>query len=321
MNHNMHQRIAHTVPRALLYRCIPALLFLALLLTLPASAQTDEDLIRHAPWRTREAWPGVTWKFHHFENLFGSRQSIHVAEVDPAAPGVQLSILFLERGLKRPSAFARETSGTLLAVNGNFFNTKTGGSVCFLRVANRIINPTEPVWLDSGAVAIAESGLVSILQKPPADWPSVTDQRDIIANGPILVWDGAPLTHWGEETFFTARHPRTAAGTTPDNRLILLTVDGRTTQAAGMSCAELARTMAALGCVRAVNLDGGGSTTMWVRGEPDNGVVNYPCDNRRYDHEGERACANVIAVLGPPDQSLPESFWESFVALLIALIA
>jgi exopolysaccharide biosynthesis protein len=43
-------------------------------------------------------------------------------------------------------------------------------------------------------------------------------------------------------------------------------------------------------------MDGGGSTTMWVKNQPDNGVVNYPSDNKKWDHYGERKVANVILV-------------------------
>jgi exopolysaccharide biosynthesis protein len=52
-----------------------------------------------------------------------------------------------------------------------------------------------------------------------------------------------------------------------------------------------------LSCVDALNLDGGGSSTMVIRGQPNNGVVNYPSDNKKFDHEGEREVANALVVL------------------------
>lgn len=48
------------------------------------------------------------------------------------------------------------------------------------------------------------------------------------------------------------------------------------------------------------SLDGGGSATLWVRGQPDRGVVNYPSDNKAYDHKGERPVSNAIAVISKP---------------------
>ena len=78
--------------------------------------------------------------------------------------------------------------------------------------------------------------------------------------------------------------------------MVLLTLDGRTDQAKGMTLAELTDLMISLHCKDAVNLDGGGSTTMWISGKPFNGVVNMPCDNKKFDHEGERAVSDIIII-------------------------
>jgi exopolysaccharide biosynthesis protein len=49
-----------------------------------------------------------------------------------------------------------------------------------------------------------------------------------------------------------------------------------------------------LGAKNAMNLDGGGSSTLYIRNATDNGVVNYPSDNKKFDHEGQRSVANII---------------------------
>jgi exopolysaccharide biosynthesis protein len=49
--------------------------------------------------------------------------------------------------------------------------------------------------------------------------------------------------------------------------------------------------MLALGCEYALNLDGGGSSTAWVAGK---GIVNYPSDNKKWDHQGERSVATAL---------------------------
>ena len=64
-------------------------------------------------------------------------------------------------------------------------------------------------------------------------------------------------------------------------------------QLAGMSLFELGVFLRSLKCQQAINLDGGGSTTMWIKSQ---GVVNYPSDNQRFDHSGERKVANVIVI-------------------------
>ena len=77
---------------------------------------------------------------------------------------------------------------------------------------------------------------------------------------------------------------------------VLPVVPGYITFVSGMTLDELARWFDALGAVEALNLDGGGSTTLWVRGEPFGGIVNYPSDNRQADHRGERSVGSVLGV-------------------------
>ena len=82
-------------------------------------------------------------------------------------------------------------------------------------------------------------------------------------------------------------------GVTRSGEAVLIVVDGRfAQQAAGMTIGELTYLAQRLGLYAALNLDGGGSSTLWC-----GGVVNHPCDNRRYDHAGERRVTNCIAVV------------------------
>jgi exopolysaccharide biosynthesis protein len=66
--------------------------------------------------------------------------------------------------------------------------------------------------------------------------------------------------------------------------------------AARLTTAEPRQVMAALDCRDAINLDGGGSTAMVVRGQ----VVNHPCDNKKFDAAGERRVANAIVITLAP---------------------
>lgn len=87
-------------------------------------------------------------------------------------------------------------------------------------------------------------------------------------------------------------HPRTAVALTEKNHLIFFVVDGRI-KSKGMSARQLTRFLVKwFNPQYALNLDGGGSTTMCVKGEGDSysHVVNYPCsENTNYDHTGERS--------------------------------
>ena len=94
------------------------------------------------------------------------------------------------------------------------------------------------------------------------------------------------------------RHPRTAVALTADNDLLLIVVDGRNHTASGMTAKELSLFIAKHFNPRwALNMDGGGSSTMVIKGygAEDTNVLNYPYDNRRYDHYGQRRiCTHII---------------------------
>jgi hypothetical protein len=90
-------------------------------------------------------------------------------------------------------------------------------------------------------------------------------------------------------SFVAARQPRTLAGVRADGKVLLVTVDGRRPGwSTGMTLPEAARLMRSLGARDALNLDGGGSSTMTVRGE----VVNRPSD-----HAGERPVSDALYAL------------------------
>jgi hypothetical protein len=113
----------------------------------------------------------------------------------------------------------------------------------------------------------------------------------VIGGGPRLLVAGQPVTEmegFNQETFYHARHPRTALGWRADGWFVLVTVDGRQPQrSVGMTIPELAALLRELGCVEAINLDGGGSTTMVVK----NKIVNSPSDAA-----GERAVSDALLI-------------------------
>src|SRR5688572_5090692 len=129
------------------------------------------------------------------------------------------------------------------------------------------------------------------LDAPNGEWA----RADAIVGGAgLLIRDGRTVTDWGPEklaaSFVETRHPRTLIGTRPDGSVWLVTVDGRQPQvSAGMTLAELQSFSVRLGLNQALNLDGGGSTTMWVQGQ----VVNSPSDAA-----GPRKVSDALLVVG-----------------------
>jgi hypothetical protein len=120
---------------------------------------------------------------------------------------------------------------------------------------------------------------------------------------PALVRDGVAQVTWREERaradFAENAHPRSAVASTRQGGALLVAVDGRTEAGAGMTLDELAQLLVSQGAVDGLNLDGGGSTTLWARGEPQGGVVNHPSDNSLPDHGGERGVASALGVFAP----------------------
>ena len=104
--------------------------------------------------------------------------------------------------------------------------------------------------------------------------PEWKDVNHIISGGPYLIKNGDIYVDMTAQKLSSigGRNPRTAIGYTSDNHLIMLTADGREGASIGLTLMELANLMKELGCVNAMNLDGGGSTVMYVNGQ----VVNKP---------------------------------------------
>jgi hypothetical protein len=254
---------------------------LLLLLALP--------VVGDAPWRAEEVGDGVVWKSKRFEDLFGAPQSVNLLEVDLGRGQARIRFAAAQ-GKETTSALAARTRA-IAAVNGGYFDVKTGAPLGLLKIEGALLSST--LAEREATIGVLGNEEVRIRPSPRGDWK---EAAHALSAGPILVEEGRVRVGggFGHEK---VRHPRTAVGLAKGYRLLLVAVDGRAPEAAGMTLEELARFLVDLGCVTALNLDGGGSTTMWVRGEPFDGVVNFPCDDRRFDHLGERAVANALLVL------------------------
>ena len=141
---------------------------------------------------------------------------------------------------------------------------------------------------------------------------------NIIANAPMLVNDYDPMGERFVDGSYTeeqlsqfdyedyrrhqgVRHPRTVYALTEDNDLLLIAIDGRWPgKAEGMNAAEVTRFIVRYFNPQwAINMDGGGSTTLTIKGlgHPETNVVNYPTDGGTHDHTGERKVTTHLLVL------------------------
>jgi exopolysaccharide biosynthesis protein len=99
--------------------------------------------------------------------------------------------------------------------------------------------------------------------------------KTAVGGGPVLVQDGEIKITNNEERKFAGREinnhePRTAIGYAKDNKLVILVCEGRSKTATGLTLVQLAEILKNLGCIEALNLDGGGSSCMLVNGKEIN---------------------------------------------------
>ena len=200
------------------------------------------------------------------------------------------------------SAFAESGDGTpYLAVNGGFFGGTTSVSLLIDRGVVRSLAVQEDwIWstnpythffpvraalgqLRDGSFEAAWVYCVADDDNCPYAFPSALGNNEKT----MTFMPAPPTSHTAEENYWKeifdcgglqglARHPRTAIGATEDGKLVIVVCDGRNKRgSAGMTLPELADKMISLGCVEAINLDGGGSSTFVGR---EGRVLNMPSD-------------------------------------------
>lgn len=263
-------------------------------------SQNDSVIFVNANWTTNEIGNGLIHKEYQFKkNLFHSFQNINIIEVK------NINEYFFEIGYETkmliPTSEFGKRVNAIAAINGTFFDMKNGGSVCFLKAKDSIINDNQikndKRGIHQQGAVIIKNGFISIENNDEnLEWENKIDANEIMTSGPMLIINNLIL-ELDSVSFNITRHPRTAVGINDSNHVYLITVDGRNENAEGMSLFELQKIIYWLGCKDGINLDGGGSTTLWINGCSFNGVVNYPTDNKQWDHFGERPVANVILLM------------------------
>ena len=265
----------------------------------------DSIAVTDAQWNEKTIAPGITHRYIHFadKELFESNQYINILEIKRGAGKIEIvpSPILIET-----SALAIESSA-IAAINGSFFkfnyeyNSEDYNSVDYIRKADRPLAPnTYPdngvrEMHQKGALAVYRSELYILKADVLKSWENYIQAEDILTTGPILRTAGID-EELENSSFYTTRHPRTAIAKMANGDILFVTVDGRSDQSEGMSLEQLQRTLRWLGAEYIINLDGGGSTTMYIKGEADNGVVNHPTDNRLFDNKGERKVANIVII-------------------------
>ena len=176
-----------------------------------------------------------------------------------------------------------------LAVNGAPFNMDDGSCI-----GNLISNGT--IYSQQGqddvypSFAITTDGRLGFGNITPEmiDQEGITNVISGFQNTPLLVENGVPFVS-GD----TKIAQRQAIGVTKEGELLFLTVDGAEARDRGMTITELAVAMVQVNAFHAVNIDGGGSTALWM----DGSYVDRPTCTDNVFPSCDRAVANAICVL------------------------
>lgn len=242
-------------------------------------------------WTVKEICEGLRWfSYRGMETVTGANQVLGVLELDLQDSGLVLEFQYYPVKTTLSSAI-RQTEGAIAGVNASFGTPhtfiRTGGTTwCDLSEAD----PTDSgnwykheaaVWFDGSS----RLGFINCEGDPygAIEVYKATTYPNLFSSRPLMI-DDFKYVEWtgaGSRGFVSgARQPRTAVAMMPEGKILFITVDGRWYgMAAGMTIAELRDFIKLNFNPRyAINMDGGGSTTMYVEGFGKDGIVNYPCN-------------------------------------------
>ena len=235
--------------------------------------------------------------YHHYAHSVSGPWAINTLLVDRAK-------CLEARAVKGfPTAEGREKTSVLLTRLDDTVNVVGGVNADFFSLRAPLGVPTNAHVSRGRALTPTNGRPVIAFDSAGSPWIGrMQDARfapmEAVGGRPVLLRDSlivADVDTVGGPGFATTRHPRTAVGIARSGkRLILVTVDGRQRPYSdGMTLRELATLMRSLGARDAINLDGGGSTTMVLAGK--NGTLAIV--NRPSDSAGERAVGNALAIV------------------------
>ena len=233
----------------------------------------------------------------------GAQTTLHVASHDARATELRVALV---RG-QTLSAYCA-ARGVDDAIVGGFFTrpaTEPLGELRTHGIARRHVAFDEP-WAGVRACVNVTGGAVRI---GPRDAFPAAPRGDLLQAGPLLVRDGVAVfdreadregfragAHQFDSDITAERHPRAALAVTGDGKLLAVACDGRSRTDAGLTLEELTEALVALGARDALNLDGGGSTTLIAGGR----LRNRPRAAVGVPEPGGRSVATALLFLPRP---------------------
>lgn len=269
----------------------------------------------HLKWKVTMLQPGlVHYNFEGYINSQKANQIINILEVDVSASS-PFEILIVNPVKTDSLSSVANSYNAIAGINGTY---ETNAS--FVKCDGELFGTVdlEPghlrYWKHEGALFVDSQKNNFLITFGSRNSYLKSGFPNVLSGAPMLIDNYVPVgtTFIGDVSKIDinkleyedyrrhqgVRHPRTAIAITSDNKLLLITVDGRRSGISeGMSAKELTLMIKDnFDPLSALNIDGGGSTTMWTKYHGLNGVVNYPTDNKVFDHYGQRKVRSFILV-------------------------
>ena len=193
------------------------------------------------------------------------------------------------RNIKETTSDIAKENNAIFAINGDFYGFRDSGPV----IRNGVLYRSNKRSGSNDLLAVYNDGSFVTMKEENVDAQNLLDSGvlQLFSFGPTLVDNGQISVSANQEVEQSMNsNPRTAIGMISPLHYVFVVSDGRTSESAGLSLAQLAAVMQDAGCQCAYNLDGGGSSTMWFMGD----VVNNPTTNGK--SISERKVSDIVYI-------------------------
>lgn len=193
------------------------------------------------------------------------------------------------RNIKETTSDIAKENNAIFAINGDFYGFRDSGPV----IRNGVLYRSNERSGSNDVLAVYNDGSFVTMKEENVDSQNLLDSGvlQLFSFGPSLVDNGQISVSANQEVEQSMNsNPRTAIGMISPLHYVFVVSDGRTSESAGLSLAQLAAVMQDAGCQCAYNLDGGGSSTMWFMGD----VVNNPTTNG--NSISERKVSDIVYI-------------------------
>ena len=261
----------------------------------------DQSKINRFDWETLNVRPGITYKKGIF-TLFGSAQRrIYILDVTLNSSNTLAIGVSDDAKVPIITTTMSKNYNAIVGINAGYF--PSGGTALkdpYIRINGVTIQMGDAATsykFSNSALIINKnvakvrkfSEVVTNLNQIAAAIP-VSEAENMILCGPILITNNE-IESQDDSSHNTSKTARTGLGVTADGKRVFMVVVDSGAGYTGVTTTELAVILQALGAVDAMNFDGGGSSTMYIKDQGDNGLMNFP-----YGVSTQRAVRSIIYV-------------------------